>query len=762
MTDSAVASGEALSLRVTGMTCASCSASVERLVGRVQGVSSVSVNLPLEKANVTLTEGLAASMLEADIIAAIEAGGFGVAEVQSVGDLRRDAEQDIQLLGLKVLAALALALPTLVLTMFVDDFGHFGRLNLRLLIVMLATMPVYLWSGWDFHTGAWKALRSGSANMDVLVHLGTTTAMVWSSAVVLAPVIPGAPNLLLEAEGVHFDGAALIIALVLLGNWLEMRAKLRATDAVHDLMDLQPPTARVIEDDEEFDRPTEEVAVGSLVKILAGETIPLDGVVTGGDSAVDESMMTGESMPVAKSVGDEVVGGTISLDGTLLVETSRLAGETMLAQVVELVEAAQAGKAPIQRLVDKVAAVFVPIVVAAALLGALGWALFGADAAASVGKTSTELAVLVLVSTLVIACPCALGLATPTALIVGTGTGARHGMLIKGIEALEKSWRCDTLVVDKTGTLTLGAPEVSHIEVLSGDEGSLLSVAAALERESLHPLAEAIMAAAEQRDIGDTVDLSDIRTHAGMGVSATSEGVRVAVGNIAMMEQVGVEVSDQNREALASSGSKGATVMLVSRGGELLGWVEASDTIRESSPKAVTMARSMGMQVIMLTGDRRQAAEHIGEQLGIDRIIPEVKPDEKAAVISDLQSEGRVVAMVGDGINDAAALTVADVGLAMGAGSEVALESADVVLVRDDLLDAVASLDLGRATMRRIRSNLWWAFGYNVVGVPLAMGLLFPFTGWFLPPAFAAAAMSLSSVSVVTNSLLLKRWTPPA
>jgi len=799
MADSSSVAGEQLSLRITGMTCASCSASVEKLVGRVDGVNSVSVNLPLESASVELAEGSNVESLHLDVVTAIEAGGFGVAETLPVNELRENAMLDVQRLQFKVLIAIGLALPTFILTMFIDDFGNIGPLNLRLSLAMMATIPVYLWSGWGFHTGAWKSLRSGTANMDVLVHFGTTTAFFWSSAVVLAPAIPNAPNMLMTTQSVHFDGAALIIALVLLGNWLEKRAKLRATDAVHALMSLQPPTARVVDGDDESEIGVERVTVGSTIKVLAGETIPLDGIVTHGQSTVDESMMTGESIPVAKQIGAKAVGGTISLDGTLLIETTKVAEETMLAQVVALVEAAQAGKAPIQRLVDKVASVFVPIVVVAAIFASLGWAVFGTAAAATVGKTSIEIGVLVLVSTLVIACPCALGLATPTALIVGTGTGAKNGMLIKGIEALEKAWRTDTLVVDKTGTLTEGAPIVSHIETLSGEESHLLAIAAALEAESLHPLGQAILALAETRELANSIELRDISTHAGMGMSATlqessqavkegeqgepeghfselaeakeghlGEGfdgiqgsVQVVLGNLAMMEKAMVDISESVQKTISENSRSGSTAILVAKNSKLLGWIEATDKIRDSSKQAIGMAQNMGLEVIMLTGDRQETATHVAKQLGISKIIAEVKPHDKAAAIEDLQKRGQTVAMVGDGINDAAALTLADVGLAMGAGSEVALESADIVLIRDDLLDAVAALDLGRATMAKIRSNLIWAFGYNIVGIPLAMGLLFPFTGWLLPPAFAAAAMSLSSVSVVTNSLLLKRWSPP-
>lgn len=744
------------------MTCAACSASVERLVGRVEGVESVSVNLPLEKAVVVLSGGATLSSLEIDITKAIEAGGFFVEMAKPVAKMREDASMEVKKLGFKVLVAFMLAIPSFVLTMFIGDFGELWGMNLRLFITMLATIPVYIWSGKDFHVGAWKSLKSGSANMDVLVHLGTTTAMIWSSLVVLAPISNSSPSLLLDAEGVYFDGAALIIALVLFGNLLEKRAKLRATDAIHSLMSLQPPTARVISGGKEQDIAVEKVAKDSLIKVLAGETIPLDGIVSKGTASVDESMMTGEPHAISRSIGDEVIGGTICLDGTLEITTTKVTGDTMLAQVVALVEAAQTGKAPIQRLVDKVASIFVPVVVSLAVLGAIGWGVWGGTAAESIGKTSIELAILVLVSTLVIACPCALGLATPTALIVGTGAGAKHGMLIKGIEALERSHRTDTLVVDKTGTLTEGKPIVSNIISLNGDEDLLLRIAAGLEKESLHPLAKAITSAYEEQNNPLSVDdeVSDVITHAGFGLSGIFAGEEVAIGNIAMMDKVSIELSKEQLNEISTASSFGATVMLVSKGKNLLGWLEATDNIRASTATAINAAKKMGLEVIMLTGDRKEPAKYIANQIGITKVIAEVKPDDKANVISSLQEEGKTVAMVGDGINDAAALTTADVGLAMGAGSEVALESADIVLVRNDLLDAVSALDLGKATMYRIRTNLVWAFGYNIIGIPLAMGILFPFTGWLLPPAFAAAAMSLSSVSVVSNSLLLKRWRP--
>ena len=751
-----------ITLRVKGMTCGACVASVENVVSKVDGVAQVSVNLPLEKATIVAQSTNQLQELKNAAIAAIERGGFAASDVMPALQVREYAIEDARLRGQKVIVAFALTIPIFILTMFVGDFGEIGGINKRLLLAMLSILPVYLWSGWEFHSGAWKALRQGSANMDVLVHLGTTVAVIWSSAVTIAPAIDFAPNLLLRADHVFFDGAAFIITFVLLGNYIEAQAKLRATDAIHSLMRLQPKQARVITDEKlghtqmaEVD----EISKGTLIKILAGETIPLDGELVDCKASIDESMMSGEPYPIRKKTGEIANAGTIVLDGTIILRVTALSTDTMLANVIQLVEDAQMGKAPIQRLVDRVAAIFVPIVTILAIIASLYWWQFGDSTAAQFSMTSAELAVMVLVSTLVIACPCALGLATPTALVVGTGIGARYGLLVKGIEALEKSHKTDTLVVDKTGTITSGKPRVSHIELLDAEVKEILSIAAALEFESTHPLSQAIQTS-WSNVTSNKPTICDIRTIAGSGLVGDMQGELVAIGNVSLMQEVGVEINEELNNKLATVAAKGVTIVLVSCGTRLLGWIEASDRIRSTSAMAVKRAKQMGMEVIMLTGDRAEAARNIADTVAIDQVIAGVKPDEKADHIKRLQSQGKTVAMIGDGINDAAALTVADVGLAMGAGSQIALESADIVLVRDDLVDAVSALQLGQATMSRIRGNLMWAFGYNVIGIPLAMGLLLPWTGWLLPPAFAAAAMSMSSVSVVSNSLLLKWWKP--
>ncbi|MDA0649001.1 MAG: heavy metal translocating P-type ATPase [archaeon] len=751
-----------ITLRVGGMTCGACVASVENMVSKVDGVVQVSVNLPLEKATIIGKDSSRLDDLKSATIAAIERGGFTASDLVPALQVRDDAIEDARLQGKKVIVAFALTIPIFILTMLSPDLGRIGEVDKRLLLAMLSILPVYLWSGWEFHSGAWKSLRNGSANMDVLVSLGTTVAVIWSSAVTIAPLISNAPNLLLKAEHVFFDGAAFIITFVLLGNYIEARAKLRATDAIHSLMRLQPKQARVISDEklghtEMVD--VDQISKETLIKVLAGETIPLDGELIECKASIDESMMSGEPYPVRKKSGDIANAGTIVLDGTIILRVTALSTDTMLANVIQLVEDAQMGKAPIQRLVDQISAVFVPVVTVLAIVASLYWWQFGDSTAAQFSMTSAELAVMVLVSTLVIACPCALGLATPTALVIGTGVGARYGLLIKGIEALEKSHKIDTLVVDKTGTITSGKPRVSHIELLDTEVKEILSIAAALESESTHPLSQAIQTS-WSNVTSDKPTISDIQTVAGCGLVGDMQGQLVAIGNVSMMQEVGIEIDEELNKKLATAAAKGVTIVLVSVGTRLLGWIEARDRVRSTSAMAVKKAKQMGMEVIMLTGDRLEAAQSIADIVAIDQVIAGVKPAEKADHIKRLQSQGKTVAMVGDGINDAAALTVADVGLAMGAGSQIALESADIVLIRDDLIDAVSALQLGKATMSRIRTNLLWAFGYNVIGIPLAMGLLLPWTGWLLPPAFAAAAMSMSSVSVVSNSLLLKWWKP--
>ena len=746
-----------LSLSVSGMTCAACVASVEGVLSKVDGVASVNVNLPLEKAIITL-DTPRSDDLRTTCITTVEAAGFGASELVPALKARRMNEEKVAAQRRKVWLAFALAIPVFLLSMLLDDLGSLGSLDLRLTLAMFAALPVYAFSGADFHRNAWASLRRGTANMDVLVHLGTTVAMLWSSLVTLAPVLTFLPRFVGEADHVFFDGAAFIIAFVLLGNYLEARAKLKATDAVHGLMRLQPKEAWVVVDEGTVATPVDAIPRDTLLKVRAGETVPLDAVLEEGNATLDESMMSGESFPVRKTPGDTVAAGTVVLDSTLLVRTTTLVGDTMLAKVIRLVDQAQMGKAPIQRLVDRISAVFVPVVVVAAVLAAAVWWFMADSLAPNSSMSSVEMAVMVLVSTLVIACPCALGLATPTALVVGTGRGARYGLLIKGIEALEQAHATTTVVVDKTGTITAGSPRVSHIELFDSDVEELLCLASSLEDESTHPIAGAVHSAWENLGYARP-EVKDVRTFPGLGLVGSLNGEAVAVGNVELMEELLGDLPDDVEEKIAVRARRGTTVVLVAKGQRLLGWLEFSDRIRETSEAAIRRLKQAGIKVVMLTGDRDEVAQTVAETVGITEVVAGVKPDEKAEHVRRLQEDG-VVAMIGDGIDDAAALTVANVGIAMGAGSEIALESADMVLVRNDLADAVAALELGRATMARIRTNLGWAFVYNLIGLPLAMGVLFPWTGWLLPPAFAAAAMSLSSVSVVGNSLILRGWKP--
>ena len=748
-------------LDIQGMTCAACVSSVEMIVNTHESVKAVSVNLPLNSAAIQLHDNAPESVTK-EIIQKIVQGGFGASRPKESKDKRKILEKHVSLEGRKAALALILALPTIYLTMFADDFGDFSGFDLRLLLAAIMTIPVYFWSGFTFITSAWKAIRRGGANMDVLIHLGTSVAFIWSCGVVLAGKYDGLPNVLINAEHVFFDGVVFIIGFVLLGNYLEAAAKLKATDAIHSLMQLQPNQARVVADDDFTEMiDVALVKVGTLVKIKTGETIPIDGILEDCKASIDQSTMTGESYPVRKSSGDEVYGGTIVLDGTVLLRTNKVAEDTLLANIISMVEDAQSGKAPIQRLVDKISAIFVPIVIILALLSGLFWATIGHDMIDNPMNSGYELALMVIISTLVIACPCALGLATPIALVIGTSVGAQNGLLIKGINALESVNQCQVMVVDKTGTVTIGRPRVSHIEIIDCEVKEILSIAAALEQESVHPLASAIITS-WSNVTSDRPEINDIQVMPGMGMVGEYSGQVVAVGNLELMLEVGIELDSDMELRITKSTKKGISIVFVCQGATLLGWLELSDRIRDSSKIAVKRAKQLGLEVVMLTGDNQQSAESIASQVGINKVIAGVKPNEKAEQIKSLQSGGSKVIMIGDGINDAAALSTADVGIAMGAGSDIALDAADFVLIRNDLIDAVSSIELGNATMRRIRSNLGWAFSYNVIGIPLAMGLLLPFTGFLLPPAYAAAAMSLSSVSVVGNSLILRWWRPIA
>ena len=742
-----------LNLRVTGMTCASCVASVESIVSNLEGIDSVRVNLPLEKATIRWSEGANEDL--GAVRDAISKGGFGSEEYVDPKKYRQESLENANKMGLQVIISLILTVPTFFLTMFVGDLGQVYDLDLRLFIAFILSSIVYFYAGMEFHKGAWQAILSGRANMDVLVHIGTTTAMVWSSLVVFSPYLDFLPSIFPSTTHVFFDGAAFIISFILLGNWLEARAKLRATDAVFSLMDLKAKTGSVLNSDDSVSEvPVEEILIGTEILVKVGQTVPLDGIVVKGSASMDMSMMTGESNPVFVKENDLVMGGTIVLDSAIHIKSTKYHDDTVLANVINLVDEAQMGKAPIQKLVDRISAVFVPVVVICAILASLTWMFFSEGYG---DYNSTELAIMVLVSTLVIACPCALGLATPTALMVGTGVGAQYGLLIKGIDALQNSYNTNTLVLDKTGTLTVGAPSITNIKSISSDENNILAIAASLESASTHPIAKAI-SQAHLENSEELISFDRIENIGGMGLIGYLDNQEYAIGNQPLMEKKDVFVSNHIEELVDVLST--STVVFVSKGNKLLGWIEMKDKLRKTTNLAISKAKELGLKVIMLTGDRAETALTISKEVGISRFEAEVKPDGKAEFVKRLQTEGASVAMIGDGINDAAALAVADVGIAMGAGSDIALEAADIVLLRDDLLDVVSTLDLGKATMGKIRGNLAWAFIYNLIGIPLAMGVLISSTGWLLPPAFAAGAMALSSVSVVLNSLTLRSWKP--
>jgi len=610
----------------------------------------------------------------------------------------------------------------------------------------LAT-PVQFWAGWQFYRGAWAAARHMSADMNTLIAVGTSSAYLYSAAAVLFPELFHAAG---QMAALYFDTSSVIIGLILLGKYLEARAKGQTGEAIKKLMGMQARTARVVRDGHEMDVPVESVAIGDLVLVRPGEKVPVDGEVLEGRSALDESMITGESIPVEKGPGDQVIGATINKTGSFRFRATKVGRDTMLAQIIRLVEDAQGSKAPIQRLADVIAGYFVPAVIAIALVTFGVWYFFGPEPAFTY-------AVLNFVAVLIIACPCALGLATPTAIMVGTGKGAENGVLIRSGEALETAHKIGAIILDKTGTLTRGKPVVTDLVTANGTTPEeLLSLAASAERGSEHPLGEAIVAAAREKglELGDPTEFHAVPGH---GIEATVNGRRVVLGNQKMMSDQGHSLDGMVDRASVLS-DQGKTAMFVAVDGRMAGLVAVADTVKPGSREAVEELHRLGIEVAMLTGDNRRTAQAIARELGIDRVLAEVLPEGKAEEVKKLQAEGKVVAMVGDGINDAPALAQADVGIAIGTGTDVAMEAADVTLISGDVRGVVTTIRLSRQTMNTIKQNLFWAFFYNVILIPLAAGAWYPFFGVLLNPIFAGAAMALSSVSVVSNSLRLRRF----
>ena len=736
-------------LPVTGMTCANCAGTIERTLGRLDGVVAASANYASERASVEYLPGVVSL---AAIQQAIRDVGYDVvvaAEGEEAEDVERAArEAEIRSQTRKFWVGVAFTLPLFLLSMG-RDFGLLGAWAhepwVNWLFLALAT-PVQFYVGGDYYVGGYKSLRAGSANMDVLVAMGSSAAYLYSLAVLLFAGLGG---------HVYFETSAMIITLIKLGKMLEARAKGRTSEAIKKLMGLRPKTAQVVRDGVEVEVPVASVVLGDLVVVRPGERLPVDGIVVEGRSAVDESMLTGESLPVDKGPGDDVVGGTINKQGLLKFEASRVGAQTALAQIIRLVEEAQGSKAPIQRLADRVSGVFVPVVIGVALVTFFAWLIFG-----GVGFTQS---MIYMVAVLVIACPCALGLATPTAIMVGTGKGAEQGILFKSSEALERAHEMRAVVLDKTGTITRGEPSVTDIVVSSRDgevpeteQRALLQLAASAELGSEHPLGKAIVLAAQQEGL-TLSDPEDFEAVAGQGIAATVNGRQVLVGSEALLQSRGAGLNGLDA-ALAHLEGEAKTAMLVAADGEALGIVAVADTVKDGSVDAIREMQTLGLSVVMITGDNRRTAEAIGEQVGLQRVVARVLPGEKAVQVQSLQDElGAVVGMVGDGINDAPALAQADVGIAIGTGTDVAIAAADVTLMSGDLRGVPKAITLSRAVMRTIEQNLFWAFFYNVILIPLAAGAFYPWLGVRLHPVLAAGAMAFSSIFVVTNSLRLRR-----
>lgn len=766
---SALPAIEIVSFPIEGMTCASCVNRITRFLAKVEGVEQANVNLASESATVqfdptrTSVSDLAAAVDAAGYTARVEqaASAAHEAPISEVAEARAErdeaAARHVAALRRRLVVAALLTLPLLggLARMTVAPWLP-AFLNDPPFQVGLAT-PVQFWAGWPFYVGTFKALRHRAADMNTLIAVGTSAAYAYSVATILFPSFFRAAGLGMgeEALPLYFDTAAAIITLILMGRFLEARARSHTSDAIRRLIGLAPRNARVLRDGVEMDVAIADVRVGDHVRVRPGETIAVDGVVTDGASGVDEGMVTGESLPVAKHAEDLVIGGTLNTTGTLTFRATRVGADTVLAKIIRLVSEAQGSRAPIQRLADIVTGYFVPAVLGIAAFTFVLWFVLGPEPAFNLALLNT-------VAVLIIACPCALGLATPTSIMVGTGKGAEAGVLFRNAEALERLGSVRAVVIDKTGTLTEGKPRVTDIvrALDAPDEERLLALVAAAERASEHPLADAIVREAVEARRLVLAEAADFSATAGGGIEATVNGVRVLVGRPGFLEAAGIDVRPLSAaaEELAADGK---TPVFVALDGRAAGVIAIADTLKAGSVTAVAELHRLGLEVAMLTGDNRRTAEAIARSVGISRVLADVRPDGKAAAVKALQAEGKPVAMVGDGINDAPALASAVVGVAMGTGTDVAMESAGVTLMSGDLRGLVTAIALSRATMRNIRQNLFWAFAYNVILIPVAMGALYPFTGLLLDPILAAAAMALSSVTVVSNALRLRRFQPP-
>jgi Cu+-exporting ATPase len=756
--------GSTVTIPIGGMTCAACAQRIEKAIKKLEGIETATVNLATEKATVIYNPQ---ALRFSTIKEAVEKAGYKALDLSKEGAVDEDKlrkEKEIKTLWTKFIVAVSFGLPLLYIAMvpmikvFTLPFPKaLAPMNFPLiygLAELLLTIPIII-AGIRFYTVGFKNLLHRSPNMDSLIAIGTTAAVLYS----IYNIFEIAGGNFNAVDSLYFETAGVIIALILLGKSLEAVSKGRTSEAIKKLMGLAPKTALIIEDGVEKEIPIEEVIPGDIIVVKPGAKIPVDGIVTEGQTAIDESMLTGESMPVDKKAGDKVYAATINANGVIRFEAEKVGSDTALAQIIKLVEDAQGSKAPIAQMADIVSGYFVPIVCIIAVLAGIAW--FAAASAGFVtlplGKSTLEFALTIFISVLVIACPCALGLATPTAIMVGTGKGAENGILIKGGEALETAHKIQTIVFDKTGTITEGKPEVTDVVTIDGiEENYLLQLTASAEKGSEHPLGQAIVQGAQSRGL-EIFNTEQFQAVTGRGIEAGIKGRAVLAGNKKLMDEKGISLADLE-EASDRLAGEGKTPMYVALDGKLAGIVAVADVLKKSSKAAIESLHKMGIEVAMITGDNKKTAAAIAKQVGIDRVLSEVLPQDKSAEVKKLQDEGRKVAMVGDGINDAPALAQADIGIAIGSGTDVAMESADIVLMRSDLMDVPTAINLSKRTIRNIKQNLFWAFGYNVLGIPIAAGVLYLFGGPLLNPIFAAAAMSMSSVSVLTNALRLKRF----
>lgn len=738
-------------LKIEGMTCAACAKAVERATRKLDGVSEANVNFATEK---LIIDYESSTVKVSDIKKAIEKAGYKAIEEATADDKDKEKkEKEMKLLWKKFIISAIFTVPLLYISMGhmlgfpLPDFIS-PKLNPTAfaLTQLLLTIPVVI-SGNRFYTVGFKSLFRRSPNMDSLIAMGTSAALLYGIFATVKIIVGDTSY----AMDLYFESAAVIITLITLGKYLESVSKGKTSEAIKKLMGLAPKTAVVIRGGKETEIPIEEVEAGDIIIVKPGEKMPVDGEVVEGTTSVDESMLTGESIPVEKNIGDKIIGASINKNGTIRYKATKVGKDTALAQIIKLVEDAQGSKAPIAKLADVISGYFVPIVISLAVLSGLAWYFLGGE--------SGVFSLTIFISVLVIACPCALGLATPTAIMVGTGKGAEYGVLIKSGVALETAHRIQTIVFDKTGTITEGKPKVTDIVVTNAiSENNLLQLAASAEKGSEHPLGEAIVKCAEDKGL-EFQKLDFFKAIPGHGIEVKIDGKDILLGNKKLMleRNVSLEKLEETSDKLAGEGK---TPMYIAIDKKMAGIIAVADTVKENSKSAIEKLHKMGIEVAMITGDNRRTAEAIAKQVGIDRILAEVLPQDKAKEVKKLQADGKKVAMVGDGINDAPALAQADIGIAIGSGTDVAMESADIVLMRSDLLDVPNAIQLSQKTIKNIKENLFWAFGYNALGIPVAMGVLHIFGGPLLNPMIAGAAMSLSSVSVLTNALRLKRFKP--